>query len=57
MNQLIDESIAIAREERRKKRKSRWGGGEQEKVVIPGLPTTMPKLTKEQERIYLCKII
>lgn len=45
-----------SREDRRKKRKSRWGGSETDKVIIPGMPTILPpNLTKEQEKIYLCK--
>ena len=43
-----------SREERRRKRKSRWGGSENDRVLIPGLPTVMPSnLSPEQEKIYL----
>ena len=41
-----------SREDRRRKKKSRWS--ENDRVVIPGMPTTLPPgLTPEQERIYL----
>ena len=42
--------------DRKRKRKSRWGGDEKEKAFIPGMPTVIPPgLSKEQERLYLCK--
>lgn len=41
--------------ERRKKRKSRWG--DEQKVIMPGLPTSISKLNKEQSEKYLCKLI
>lgn len=45
---------ATSREDRKRKRKSRWGGSENDKVVIPGMPTVLPPgLTPEQEKIYL----
>ena len=43
-------------ESRKRKRKSRWGGGEDDKTFIPGMPTMMPQgLSKEQEKAYLRK--
>lgn len=43
--------------ERKRKRRSRWGGGEEDKTFIPGMPTIMPQgLTREQEEAYLCKL-
>jgi hypothetical protein len=42
--------------DRKRKRKSRWGGGEDDKTFIPGMPTMLPSgLTKDQEEAYLCK--
>ena len=44
--------------DRKRKRKSRWGGDEKEKAFIPGMPTVIPPgLSKEQERLYLCKYL
>jgi len=49
---------AESREERRKRRKSRWGGDENEKTFIPGMPTVLPtNLSKEQEEAYLGNIL
>lgn len=50
------ESRSGSREDdRKRKRRSRWEA-ETEKIVIPGIPTTMPAgLNKEQEEAYLCK--
>ncbi|KAI8371419.1 uncharacterized protein BYT42DRAFT_580185 [Radiomyces spectabilis] len=39
----------------RRKRRSRWGG-EDQKVNIPGLPTSLPKLNKEQMENYVLHI-
>ncbi len=42
---------------RKRKRRSRWES-EADKLVIPGIPTTLPAgLNKEQEEAYLCKYI
>lgn len=44
--------------ERKRKRRSRWGGGEHEKIFIPGMPTILPaNLNKDQEQAYLCKYL
>lgn len=40
--------------ERRKKRRSRWG--DEQKVIMPGLPTSISKLSKEQSEKYLLQI-
>eukprot|EP00124_Ichthyophonus_hoferi_P000770 Ihof_evm12s31 gene=Ihof_evmTU12s31 len=46
-------SDAEAREERRRKRKSRWGG-EETKVIIPGMGTTLPaNLSRDQQETFL----
>lgn len=46
-----------SRDDRRRKRKSRWGGDENDRVVIPGMPTILPpNLSKEQEKIYLLQL-
>ncbi|MES1903740.1 MAG: hypothetical protein MHPSP_003858, partial [Paramarteilia canceri] len=37
------------RKARKKERKSRWGS----KSIIPGLPTKVPEMNSEQEKIYL----
>ena len=53
IKQVID--LILGMSERKRKRKSRWGGNEESKVFIPGMPTILPSnLTKEQEQIYLC---
>lgn len=39
---------------KKKKRKSRWNTDEEDKTVIPGMPTVIPpSLTKEQEKQYI----
>lgn len=46
-------SAELSKEERRKKRKSRWAG-EDEKVDLPGIITSLPSsLTKDQQECYL----
>ncbi|KAI9270919.1 hypothetical protein EDC94DRAFT_555147 [Helicostylum pulchrum] len=40
--------------ERKRKRKSRWG--DEQKVIMPGLPTSVSKLSKEQSEKYLLQI-
>ncbi|KAI7895135.1 uncharacterized protein EV154DRAFT_536231 [Mucor mucedo] len=40
--------------ERKRKRKSRWG--DEQKVIMPGLPTSVTKLTKDQSEKYLLQI-
>lgn len=43
--------------DKRRKRKSRWGGSENDKVIIPGMPTMLPaNLNPDQERIYLLQL-
>lgn len=43
-----------SRSDRKRQRKSRWS--ENDRVVIPGMPTALPPgLTAEQEKIYLCE--
>ncbi|KAG1224404.1 hypothetical protein G6F68_020120 [Rhizopus microsporus] len=37
----------------KRKRKSRWG--DEQKIIIPGLPTAVNKLDKQQSEKYLCK--
>ena len=39
--------------DRKRKRKSRWG--DEQKVIMPGLPTSISKMNKEQSEKYLCK--
>ncbi|XP_074598503.1 splicing factor 1 [Brevipalpus obovatus] len=53
-----DNSNDSSSEPRRKRtRKSRWGGDENDKVIIPGMPTVLPtNLTPEQEKIYLVQL-
>ncbi|XP_063243335.1 splicing factor 1-like [Bacillus rossius redtenbacheri] len=42
---------------RLKKRRSRWGGDDNEKTFIPGMPTVLPtNLSKEQEQAYLVQL-
>lgn len=46
-----------ARRERKKKRRSRWMGSENEKAVIPGMPTILPSdIPPEQAEAYVCKL-
>lgn len=40
MNENSQEDSREARRERRKR--SRWGGGAEDKVFIPGMPTILP---------------
>jgi splicing factor 1 len=41
---------------RKKKRASRWGDTNNEKTVIPGMPSILPNnLTKEQEKAYISR--
>ena len=41
---------------RKKKKRSRWATSEEEKIVIPGMPTVIPaNMSKEQEEQYLRK--
>ena len=41
---------------RRKKKRSRWNTSQDDKTVIPGMPTTIPpNLSKEQEQQYIGK--
>lgn len=43
-----------AAEERRRKKKSRWGGSDNEKTFIPGMPTVLPStLSADQQEAYL----
>ena len=43
--------------ERKRRKKSRWGGGEEDKTFIPGMPTMLPAgLNKDQEEAYLRKL-
>lgn len=40
--------------ERKRKRKSRWGGNENDKTFIPGMPTILPStLDPAQQEAYL----
>jgi hypothetical protein len=42
-------------EETKRRRKSRWAA-EEEKVVIPGMPTALPSnMTSDQLEMFLCK--
>ncbi|EDO27543.1 predicted protein [Nematostella vectensis] len=46
----------LGREDRKKKRKSRWGG-EDKKMIIPGMPTTLPpNLKPDQQKAYLMQL-
>ncbi|ODN02445.1 Splicing factor 1 [Orchesella cincta] len=46
-----------SREKRRKKRRSRWMGTENEKAVIPGMPTILPAdLTPDQTEAYIAQL-
>ncbi|KAI8993381.1 hypothetical protein BDB01DRAFT_776123 [Pilobolus umbonatus] len=47
-------SISHEGDKPKRKRKSRWG--DEQKVIIPGLPTTLPKLNKDQSDKYLLQI-
>jgi hypothetical protein len=38
-----------------RRKKSRWG--DEQKVIIPGIPTTLPKVSKDIADKYLCKYI
>jgi splicing factor 1 len=55
-----DESPAGSQEDdgtKKRKRRSRWGGGEHEKIFIPGMPTILPpNLDKTQEQAYLLQL-
>ena len=43
--------------DRKRRKKSRWGGGEEDKTFIPGMPTMLPQgLNKDQEEAYLRKL-
>lgn len=45
-----------AAEERRRKKKSRWGGSDNEKTFIPGMPTVLPStMSADQQEAYLGK--
>ncbi|OQR72715.1 splicing factor 1-like [Tropilaelaps mercedesae] len=55
INENSQEDSREARRERRKR--SRWGGGAEDKVFIPGMPTILPgNMTQEQERAYLLQL-
>ncbi|EDO45484.1 predicted protein, partial [Nematostella vectensis] len=50
------EKTPSGREDRKKKRKSRWGG-EDKKMIIPGMPTTLPpNLKPDQQKAYLMQL-
>lgn len=43
-----------ASEQRVKKKKSRWGGSENDKTFIPGMPTILPaSMESHQQEAYL----
>lgn len=45
-----------AKKERKRKRRSRWMGSENEKAVIPGMPTILPPdLPADQAEAYVGK--
>lgn len=47
-----------AADERRRKKKSRWGGSDNEKTFIPGMPTVLPStLSADQQEAYLGKYL
>lgn len=47
-----------ATDERRRKKKSRWGGSDNEKTFIPGMPTVLPStLSADQQEAYLGKYL
>jgi len=46
--------VADSAAERKRKRKSRWGGSENDKTFIPGMPTILPStLDPAQQEAYL----
>ncbi|KAI7863423.1 hypothetical protein BDF14DRAFT_1941840 [Spinellus fusiger] len=45
----------VANADGRRKRKSRWGD-EDKKINIPGVPTALPKLSRDQADTYVCKL-
>nr|CAI5820781.1 unnamed protein product [Callosobruchus analis] len=56
-DQNSNHSTDSQEEERRRRRRSRWGGGEHEKIFIPGMPTILPpNLNKDQEQAYLLQL-
>lgn len=53
---IAGNSGLTAAEERRRKKKSRWGGSDNEKTFIPGMPTVLPStLSADQQEAYLGK--
>lgn len=47
-------SAAVVHEARQRKKKSRWGGSENDKTFIPGMPTILPAtLDPTQQEAYL----
>lgn len=50
----VDDVLAEAAERRARKKKSRWGGSENDKTFIPGMPTILPStLDPSQQEAYL----